>query len=369
MRSKVVRMLVLVLMLGGTGIALTQSPPASPAPPTQPQAQAPPAQPQSQAQSRPPGSRYPGGNPQAPPAQPQSQAQSPPAPLRQKQPKASAEKSKLEEMLAEALKNNPDIRVAAAKLAEAEAELNRTRIQVTQKIVALHAAIASKRAEVAYRERQYRRYQDLSQRAEIDDKLVDEAEEKLTLAKAQLEELEAQLPALLGKTSQAEKEAADTPMMRGMGGMIPPPGMPGMMGGMSGMMGGIGGMPPPRMPGMMKAPQTAEPMAEKMIREALSRSISLDFKDRPVKEIVDALRKDSGLVIQFVEDRTADVEETVSIRCENIPLSVALQLLEDSLSNYMIVVRDYGLLITHKQNVPPGAISVQEFLRQKPAEK
>src|SRR5436309_9636032 len=35
----------------------------------------------------------------------------------------------LEELLAQALKANPDIRVAEAKLREAEAELNRTRLQ------------------------------------------------------------------------------------------------------------------------------------------------------------------------------------------------------------------------------------------------
>ncbi len=56
-------------------------------------------------------------------------------------------------MLAEALRNNPDIRVAAAKLAEAEVELNRTRLQVMQKIVALHAAIASKKTEIAYQQK------------------------------------------------------------------------------------------------------------------------------------------------------------------------------------------------------------------------
>src|SRR5437660_737827 len=41
----------------------------------------------------------------------------------------------LEEMLNKALKDNPDIRVAEAKVREAEAELNRTRLQVTQKVL------------------------------------------------------------------------------------------------------------------------------------------------------------------------------------------------------------------------------------------
>src|SRR5579883_1482356 len=43
----------------------------------------------------------------------------------------------LQELLTQALRENPDIRVAEAKLREAEADLNRTRLQVTRKVVAL----------------------------------------------------------------------------------------------------------------------------------------------------------------------------------------------------------------------------------------
>src|SRR5947209_1017266 len=43
----------------------------------------------------------------------------------------------LADMLAKALRDNPDIRVAEAKLREADAELNRIRLQVTQKVVTL----------------------------------------------------------------------------------------------------------------------------------------------------------------------------------------------------------------------------------------
>src|SRR5206468_7820042 len=62
---------------------------------------------------------------------------------------AQAAEPTLEEMLTNALKDNPDIRVAEAKVREAEAELNRTRLQVTQKIVALQQALLAQKAEVA----------------------------------------------------------------------------------------------------------------------------------------------------------------------------------------------------------------------------
>src|SRR4051812_17523488 len=42
--------------------------------------------------------------------------------------KSQKEKASLESLLAQALKNNPDIRVAESKVREAEAELNRVRM-------------------------------------------------------------------------------------------------------------------------------------------------------------------------------------------------------------------------------------------------
>src|SRR5438132_13243758 len=52
----------------------------------------------------------------------------------------------LDEMLAKALRDNPDIRVAEAKVREGEAELNRVRLQVMQKVVALQHTLATQGA-------------------------------------------------------------------------------------------------------------------------------------------------------------------------------------------------------------------------------
>src|SRR6266849_6689180 len=54
----------------------------------------------------------------------------------------------LEDVLAQALKDNPDIRVAQAKAQEADAELNRAKLQVMQKVVALYAARKEAKANV-----------------------------------------------------------------------------------------------------------------------------------------------------------------------------------------------------------------------------
>src|SRR5262245_30132912 len=51
----------------------------------------------------------------------------------------------LEDLLAQALRNNPDIRVAEAKVREAEAELQRIRVVTAQKVAALRQAIETAR--------------------------------------------------------------------------------------------------------------------------------------------------------------------------------------------------------------------------------
>ncbi len=65
----------------------------------------------------------------------------------------------LEEMLNKALKDNPDIRVAEAKVREADAELNRTRLQVTQKVLVFHHSRESQKAIIKVAEEDLQRIQ------------------------------------------------------------------------------------------------------------------------------------------------------------------------------------------------------------------
>src|SRR5438874_1867865 len=92
-----------------------------------------------------------GGQPKADPAKDKAPAKDQKAPA----------KSKLEEMLEQALLHNPDIRVAEAKLREAEAELNRARLLVTQKVVTLQASLEAARANVAVAETRLKRLREL----------------------------------------------------------------------------------------------------------------------------------------------------------------------------------------------------------------
>jgi hypothetical protein len=254
--------------------------------------------------------------------------------------KASAEKSKLEEMLAEALKNNPDIRFAAAKLAEANAELNRTRLQVMQKVVTLHYAIETQKKTIAHQQSVCQALQKRYQSGTAGREVFAEATQALTLAKAKLEELEAQLPALLGKTAQEEslfyqyiqqaklwrKESAE----------------------------------------WEKAHRAIGSMAEK-IRKALQTPVTVDYKEMTLDAILDNLAlRVAGVSFRLVH-MTPEKKINLSFK-EALPLSAVLQALADEVG-CVFYVREYGILATNPDEAPPGAMKVEEFLRQKPADE
>src|SRR5437879_2727945 len=74
---------------------------------------------------------------------------------------AKPDPNSLEAMLATALKSNPDIQVAEAKLREAEAGLNKARVQVLQQLVAAKNAVDSQKSAVAAAEAVVKRHQEL----------------------------------------------------------------------------------------------------------------------------------------------------------------------------------------------------------------
>jgi len=278
--------------------------------------------------------------------------------------KPAPKKSKLEEMLAEALRSNPDIRVAAANVALADAELNRTRLQVTQKVMSLHASLGAQKAEVAFRQTQYERFKKLAEQGSIDSKLVDEQQQRLMLAKAKLAELEAQMPALLGKTPTA--------YVRRLSMTFAP----------DGQTVGIGDSASIRLWDASTGKEITAfngwtvglrlsksgPMAER-IRKALETPVKASYKNMKLLEVFKDLEKKApGLSLRY----GSNIENIgVDMRFEEaLPVSAILQAFADDF-HLLFVVRDYGILVVNlgQAKPPPGAMTVEEFLRQKPADE
>ena len=116
-------------------------------------------------------------------------------------------KSKLEEMIEKALHDNPDLRLAEAKLAEAEAELNKARLLVVQKVAAQYQAVEAQKAAVDGAAAELEETKTAYKAASVSQSMVRTAEQKLIDAKAKLASLEAELPYLLGQQAEGKIDA------------------------------------------------------------------------------------------------------------------------------------------------------------------
>ncbi len=248
--------------------------------------------------------------------------------------------SSLEEMLAKALKDNPDVRVAEAKVGEAEAELNRIRLAVTQKVVVLYHALESHKAQVAAAEANLQRVQLLGRAALPAE--IEAARAELVQAKAKLAQIEAEMPYLLGKQPgrPADARAAPTWTVIGLEAFL--------------------------------AAQEAQrantlprgTMADK-IRKALDTPVTVNYQGKPVADILKDLLQGSGVEFLTVTGVSKDkVDLQLSGR---VPLGAALQAFEDTFG-VRFAVREYGILVTNKE-LPPGAVPLQTFWNNPPVKE
>ncbi len=267
------------------------------------------------------------------------------APAQEKAPPA---KSKLEEMLAQALKGNPDIRVAAAKLGEAEAELSRVRLGVMQKVVTLYHGIEIARTDVATAERALARVK-LSSKQVVSHEEVDAAEAALAAAKAKLAAVEAEVPYLTGK--QPHTAAGDTAVQLGLM----------YLHGLK-TAGAISLDDLARNTGAEVASPMQGPLAERL-RKALDAPVSLRVTEGSVEDVLRLLReKEPALNIKYVPRAGAGPKLTFELK--DLPLGAALEYLLDSLPDYTLVVREYGLLLTVEDRAPPGAVRLLDFWKK-----
>jgi hypothetical protein len=275
--------------------------------------------------------------------------------------KKAPAKSKLEELLAQALKDNPDIRVAAAKAAEADAELHRTRLQVVQKVVAAYRAVELAGALEAAAKTDVARMGRLGAAVARQD--LDQARTALLRAKTRLAAAEADLDYLLGKAagSAAKDEAVRKAAAAALSGLGP-----------------LGYYPPASALLSRRAEQRGRyelalrgyysalsgakdlkgPMVDK-IRKALDRRVTLKFTDTPILGALEYLQKQAGIHIQV--DRDPRFGGKVTADLTDLPLGAALQLIEDTLPGFRFAVREYGLFFASAERLPPGALLLGEF--------
>jgi len=221
-----------------------------------------------------------------------------------------ADAKSLEEFLSRALNNHPDILAAEAKLESIQAELTRTRFEITRELITLWNEWKSQSENVQRLEAAYRN----ERSAVVGNSLIE--------AKGKATETDAQVSYLLGQMgSAAVREPAAAESKR-----------------------------------LPKGPMAAEVSAE------LAAPTELQFIKTPIRDLAQTVMDFHD--ITFVTD--PDLQDVpVTIDLKGIPLGAALQALEDVTEGVRFVVCDYGILVTSDDSEAAATyISANEFWRE-----
>ncbi len=228
----------------------------------------------------------------------------------------------LEEILAGALDSNPDILVAAAKVRAAQAELNQVRLQVTQEVVGLFHSRAELRKTREFRVRSLK-----SLETRVQAGVVSHAD--LDVAMISLAESEAKLAAVEAKIRYTI---------------------------------GAGGLSPNALDGGQPSTDkkaASAPIPEKYAEKLDSLRISVQFDEKSLDEAINALVEITGM--NFLIDPDIDAKEVqVGLAfSQDVSLRQLLTALSDTQPFYF-VFRDYGILVTVRENVPDGAPTIPQ---------
>lgn len=245
-------------------------------------------------------------------------------------PAEAAPAKSLEDLLAAALKNNPDIRVAEAKLREAEAELNRARLQTTQKIVTLHRGLEAQKSLVQSAEGEFQRAFPSPE----------PARQKVLQAKAKLNEIEAEIAYLTGQQPAGLPASQASEPERALYAFS-----------LAQMQWHLEASKPVAVQGTMAS----------RIRNALDREALFDFEAPIFMNVIQRFKETLGdIPISF---NVTSIRSAASINLHfkaRLPLGSAMLAFQD-VASLQFVVRPYGIFLTEKSALPPGAVLLQDF--------
>ncbi len=237
----------------------------------------------------------------------------------------------LQELLAQALKNNPDVRVAESKVREAEAELYRARVNVLNRVVMQRNEIAAAKFMADEATARYEREVKLSQRGAVAERDIRAARAAMMKFRADLATKEAELDLLIGKH---QGKAAE--FLRNINVEKPP----------------AAGPPPPEDP--LSQPAAVSDAIREKILKALDASYCSGPKVlvMPASEVLEILRKHTKGINILSKLPNEDVEARLNFK-ESIPLGALFQWAEDQFG-WRFIVRDYGIVAVDRSAVPPG---------------
>lgn len=317
-------------------------------------------------------------------------AQQPPA---KPQPGKAPEKSKpapdsLEGVIADAMKNNPDIRATEAKVREAQNNLNKVRSEVMVAVAAAREIVQNAKEMHKAQERLHAAKKLLFEKGQLASLEMMTSEIELQRSKATLVAAEAELHKLIGRvpgmpgvgqvdsiwsdrmvtTEWAIRNYSLNPINLGWTTDSPylnqSPGK-----------GTFNPFPMTNAPfttsGAPAAPAASLNMIEK-IRAALDKPIRMEkgIANGAVREVSIYLRDQVAKDVQFRFLLDQNVSNaSVTVEPGELPFGAWLISIQDEVPNLVFVVREYGLLGTTRERAPKDAMTVAEFWRNTKAAK
>lgn len=251
-----------------------------------------------------------------------------------------------------ALMNDPDVKLAQAKMQLAEAEIAKARQAVVLKVMNLNATIQELKTQVASLTEGLANSERFAKTGVVSIAQVAEDRAKLEHAKATLARTEMELKLLTGgmqKELVGTTGASDSTawfMQRMMGGMSPNQGQQtGPFGSES-----------------MKSSQGVMGPIPERIRALLDKPVKLGAKGEEVTfaKALEVFKKDAGLDVPV---RLHMPQLTITSEGEVLPVGAWFQLFSDN-NSVSFYVREYGLLVAAKAVAPPDAITVMELWKQ-----
>lgn len=219
----------------------------------------------------------------------------------------------LEEMIATGLRASPEVLLAEAKLRQAQAELNQTRLKVTREIVGAFNEKKQKQSALVGVERELQFAAKTAASGATSAVELEKVKARLSEAELGIAQSDADIRYLLGVGSQLDPAQVRDPVSNDR----------------------------PRK--TVARPDTIP----ESLREALARQVNAQFEKTPLGDAMAALSQQAG--VSIILDQQAGVSpkdgEVSLVLAKPVPLATALQALAD-LNDFVFVFRDYGILVT-----------------------
>jgi len=271
-------------------------------------------------------------------------------------------------VVAAALANDPDVKVARAKVQLAEAELAKAKQAVVLKVMTLQASIREAKAHVEQCRDRAAWADRMVEKGVLDTAKAREERGKLESAQSALARLETELK-LLTNSGTGEFKVSELP---GGNASDVAKGLEWLMKSQAhdDQAAVIAALVAAGYQGYWEKAAVKGPIPDR-IRAALDKPVKLGAKGEQI-DLVKALevfKKEAGLDVPVRGVGDLVKAPVITSQGEELPVGAWLQLFQDyswAGGSARFYIRDYGLLFTDKTAAPPDAPTLTEFWKQKP---